>query len=140
MATVTHSQTKGQITFSTGFLAEILNIDWSGIKREVLDATNMSIAAAGGGTFGNKILIPSFYIDPGELAVEINFNPDTLPPIASAPETVTVKIGGDTTTQATWVGSGFMIEFAPKMPLDGKVMTATAKLKFSGSITITAGT
>lgn len=140
MATVTHSQTKGQITFSSGFLAEILNIDWSGIKREVLDATNMSIAAAAAGAFGNKISIPSFYVDPGEITVEINFNPDTLPPIASAAETTTVKVGGDTSAQATWVGSAFMYDFAPKMPMDGKVMTATCKIKFSGNVTVTAGT
>src|SRR5258708_30868457 len=138
MATSSDSQTKGVITFSSGFFAEILNIDWSGIKREILDVTNMGVAAAAGGTFGNKINIPSIYIDPGELSVEIQFNPDTLPPIASAAETVTVKMG-NAATQATWVGSGYMHEFAPKMPLDGKVMTASAKIKFSGAVTVTGG-
>ncbi len=139
MATSSHSQALGVITYSTSFLAEILNIDWSGIKREALDCTNMGVAAAGGGKFGNKLFIPSFYVDPGELSVEIQFQPDTLPPIASAAETVTVKLG-NSSTQASWAGSGFMVDFAPKAPLDGTVMRATCKIKFSGNITVTAGT
>ncbi|SRR5258708_4055734 len=138
MALVTHSQTKGSITFSTGFFAEILNIDWSGIKREVLDVTNMSVAAAGGGAFGNKISIPSIYIDPGELSVELQFNPDTLPPIGSASGAFTLTLGGDT-TPATWAGNGYLHDFSVKMPLDGTVMRATAKLKTTGAVTVTSG-
>jgi hypothetical protein len=137
MALVTHSQTKGAITFSSGFFAEIINIDWSGVKREVLDCTNMSIAASGA-SFGNKIFIPSVYIDPGELGIEINFNPDTIPPIGSAAGAFSLALGGDT-VQATWAGTGFLYEFAPKMPLDGKVMTATAKLRVTGAVTVTTG-
>ncbi len=136
MAVVTHSQAKGSITFSSGFFAEILNIDWSGIKREALEVTNMSVTAAAGGTFGNKIFIPSLYIDPGELGLEINFNPDTLPPIGAAASAFTVTLGGDT-TPATWAGNAFLTEFSFKAPLEGKVMTATAKLKWTGAVTVT---
>ena len=138
MATTSHSQALGVITFSSGFLAEILDIGISGIKRDILDCTNMSIAAAGGGKFGNKIFIPSFYVDPGDLTFEIQHQPDTLPPIASAAETVTVKLG-NSATQASWAGSGFMYDYAVKAPLDGTVMRATCKIKWTGNVTVTAG-
>lgn len=138
MSVVTHSQTKGSITFSSSFFLEILNIDWSGIKRDVLDATSMAVTAAAGSTFGNKLFIPSIYVDPGELTIEINFNPDTLPPIGGASGAFVLTLGGDT-TPATWSGTGYLHDFAPKMPMDGKVMTATCKLKCTSAVTVATG-
>ena len=139
MATSSHSQALGSITFSTGFFAEILDISHGGIKRDKIDCTNMATATTTTSTtLGNKIAIPSAYVDPGELTVEIQFNPDTKPPIDSAAASCTVKLG-NAATQAQWAGSAFLTEFSYKAPLDGTVMRASCKVVFTGVITITAG-
>lgn len=139
MATSSHSQTLGSITFQTGFFAEILDMQWGKIERQWIDATNMSITAASAGTFGNMVGFPSQYVNPGQLTVTVNFNPDTAIPIGAAAASCTVKMG-NSSTQASWAGSASMISFEPNMPLDGKPMTAKAVLAFSGAITETAGT
>jgi len=126
------------ITFSSGFFAQITRISWSGIQRVAIPTSHMGTAAAGAGIFGNATFIVGKIVDPGELTVEMSFNPDTLPPIASAAESTTVTMG-DSSTPATWVGSAFMTSFEPSLSLDEK-NSATAKIKFSGGVTRTAGT
>ena len=126
------------ITFSSGFFAQITDIQWSGIKRNAIETTHFGTALAGANKFGNRTFIVSKLNDPGELKVKFNFNPDTLPPIEGAAETVTVSVAGSA-TPATWAGSGFMTDLEVSMPMDG-VMEATATLKFSGNVTRTAGT
>lgn len=133
------SQARGVITFQTGFLATLLDFSWDNAKRESLDTTTMAQAAPGAGKFGNKTSIPSNLSDPGELTCEIQHNHDTKPPLDAAPETVTVK-AGDATTQAAWAATGYMTSYTPKGVLDGSVMKATCKIKFSGNVTVTAGT
>jgi hypothetical protein len=137
MATSAASITKGVITFETGFFAQITNIEWDGIERESVPTSHMGTAAAGANKFGNMTFIPSDLVDPGTLTVDFNFNPDTLPPIASAAATCTVAIG-DSATQATWAASGFMTSIKFTGPLGDK-MTAQAKVKLSGNVTRTAG-
>ena len=138
MATSAASQAKGAITFSSSFFAQITSLNWSGISREAFDTSHMGLSLAGSGKFGNMTKIPSKLNDPGKLEVEFNFNPDTLPPIEGAAETVTVTIG-DSSTPATWAGSGFMTEFSWEGPLQG-IMKGKATITFSGNVTRTAGT
>jgi len=125
------------ITFSSGFFAQITDVQWSGITRPAIKTSHMGTAAPAAGKFGNDTFIPGDLSDPGELQVEGHFNPDTLPPIDGAAETCTVSIPGSA-TPATWAGSAFMTNFEVGMPLEDK-MTFTATLKFSGNITRTAG-
>lgn len=121
------------ITFSSGFFARILNIDFDEFQRAALETSHMGLAAPSAGTFGNKTFIPGDLSDPGGIDVEIHLNPDTLPPIdaASGAFTITFPSG------ATWAGNGFMTGFKPTVPLEG-VMTAKCKLKFTGPVTRTA--
>lgn len=126
------------ITFASGFFAQITDFSHSGVKRKAQSTAHMGLAAAGAGTYGNEPFIPGKIIDPGGLDIEGHYNPDTLPPIGSAAETVTVSVPGST-VPATLAGSAFMTDFDVKGPLD-EVMKFTAKLKFSGAITRTAGT
>lgn len=130
--------TGAAITFSSGFFAEVLNIDWSGISRESIDTTHFGTTQASAGEFGSRTFIPGDLSDPGELSVEMHFNPDDDVPIESVAETVTLTfdlVAGDT-TPANWEGTGFMTSFDVGMPLEDK-MTATAVIKFSGNITMT---
>lgn len=114
------------ITFSSGFMAEILSVNHSGISREAIDDTHM-------GTTTARSFQPSDLYDPGELSVELQFDEDTKPPIDGATETITVTFPSG----ATWAADGFMTDFEYSDPLEDK-MTATATLKFTGDITVTA--
>ena len=115
------------ITFDTGFFAEILSVNWSGISRAVIDTTHM-------GTTTAMTYTPGDLIDPGELQVEIAFAPGTAPPWDSVAETVTVT--WPDAGAATWAASGFMSGFEATGTIEER-MTATGTLKLSGDITIT---
>ena len=115
------------ITFATGFFAEILSVDWSGIEREDIDSTHMGTATA-------RTFEPSDLYDPGELSVTMHHAPATTPPISSAAETITVTFPDS--GAATWAASGYMKSYEITSELEGKI-EATAVLKFSGAITIT---
>lgn len=138
MATSAASQAMAAITFSSGFFAQIIDWDWDGIERKAIDTSHQGLSLAGTGKFGNMTRIPSKLNSPGTLTVNLSFNPDTLPPIESAAETVTLTIG-DSSTRATWAGSGFMTSYKATGPLEDR-MTATAVITFSGNVTRTAGT
>ncbi len=125
--------TGSSISFNSTYFAQILDISWSGVSRAAIDTSHFGIAAVTA-DFGNKTFLPGDHSDPGELTVEFNFNPDTAPPIDAAKEstTVTFKDG------ATWTGSAFMTDFSFSCPYEDR-MTATATLKFTTEITMSAG-
>ena len=125
MATITTGLT---VTYQSGFFAEIIDFNWTGISRESVDTTNFS-------TTGGRTSIPSTLYDPGELAVELLFDPETDPttPIAAAAETVTVTYADDL-PPSTMAASGYMTGFEIAGPLEDR-MTATATLKLTGTIT-----
>lgn len=129
------------VTFGTsGYTAEVVDVAWNGIARNSIETSHMGTAAAGAGTFGNRTFIPGHLSDPGEIRLSVHFNPDTLPPIDAAKETVTIQYdesGGDT-TGASWAATGFVTGFEIAAPLDDK-MTADVTVKLSGNVTRTAG-
>lgn len=137
MASSAVSLARATITFQSGFFAQILDWDIDDITRAAIETSHQGLASAGAGKFGNMTYIASFLVNPGKLKVKLHFNPDTLPPIATAAETVTIAMG-DSTTQATYAGTGFMSSFKITGPLDGK-MTADAEIQFSGNVTKTSG-
>lgn len=116
------------ITYQTGFLAEILDYNWSGIERVSIETTHM-------GTTGGRTYMPGTLYDPGEIQVELAFDPEESPvtPITAAAETVTVTYA-DTAPASTMEASGFMTNFEIQGPLEDR-MTATATLKLTGVIT-----
>lgn len=112
------------VTFSTGFLAEILNGKWTGYERKSIDTSHM-------GTTTAMTFTPGSLADPGQLECEILFDAGTKPPINSAAESVTVTYSD----ASTWAASGFMTNFDWESPLEDR-MTATATIKFSGDVTV----
>ncbi len=116
------------VTYQSGFLAEIVDFGWSGISRESIPTSNM--ASSGAMTF-----LPAKLYDPGELRVELLFDPEQSPvtPITAAAETVTVTYA-DAAPASTMAASGFMTNFEIAGPLEDR-MTATATLKLSDAIT-----
>jgi hypothetical protein len=121
--------TGATIAFQTGFFAEILSLEWSGIAREPIETSHA-------GTSTWKTFIPGRLSDPGELSVELHLDADTAAPINAAAETITVTLpsngAGDT---STWSASGFMTSFSFSAPMEDK-QTATATIKFTGAITV----
>ncbi len=122
------------ITFQTGFFACIRVTNITGITRESID-TSCSNTSGGHMTF-----MPSDLHDFGSLEIEMLFDPEEKPPIDQAAESVTLTFpikSGDT-NPATWAFSGFMTDFSGAVPYND-VMTASATIKVSGDITVTAG-
>lgn len=120
MSTLGHGTT---ITFSTGFLGTITNLQWTGIERT-------AVANSHFGTTGGRSFEPADLVDPGELVVEIQHQTTVTPPIGSAAETVTIT-WPDTETHAA---SGFMTGYEINA-VDEEVVTATARIKLTGAIT-----
>lgn len=127
------------ITFQSGLFAEIRGVRRSGLARDSLETTHM------GSTNGWRTFMPSDLKDPGEIEVDLLFDPATKmaaikTAIAAAAETITITypIKSGHTNPATDACSGFMTSFDSDDPHDA-IMTGTAKLKLTGEPTFTAG-
>ena len=114
------------IAFSSGFFAEVVGLRHTGIERPAIDQSHF-------GSTNARSFRPGDLYDPGELEVELNFAPGTAPPFNGAAETCTVTHPDSGTS--TWAASAFMTGFEYGAPLEDK-QTATARLKFSGEITV----
>ena len=111
---------------TSGFTAEILDVNWPSITRETVDVTHQ-------GTTGARIHSPTDLYDGGEFSFDLHFNPDTTPPTETPQEEITIT----GPSLATWVFNAHGIGYSPTTPLEGKMM-CTATFKVSGEINITA--
>ena len=123
------------IAFGTsGFTAEILDINGTAIEREVIDSSHH-------GTSVWRTFIPGDLANPGESTFEFHFDPDEQPPVNAAAETITITFplptGG--ITAATFACSGFISSWEWNVPFEDK-MTGTATIKWSGLPTWTDST
>lgn len=129
------------VVFGTsGFSAQLLDVSGPGFKRESVPTFHMGTTAdPGAGKAGSQTHMPVDLVDPGELSMEIHFNPSTTPPLHKVAESITITfpVPAGLTNPATWVGSGFITSYEPKIPLEGK-MTGSLVVKLTGPVTITA--
>jgi len=116
---------------TTSFTAEIIGVNGNDVSREVIETSHLS-------TTTWKTFMPGDLTDPGELELEIAFDPDDTPPHTNAAETVTVTFPTPTgkTSGATLACSMFLTSWNWGAPLEGK-MTANITLKCSGTPTWT---
>ena len=135
MASPTVNIGSGTSIAGNDYTGELLNVSWSGISRPAIKTTHMSTTAAAQ-NFGEDTYIPGDFADPGELTLELNFNPDSTPPVqqADVAATITVTWNGG----ATWACDGFMTGFELNCPMEEK-MTCSATYKLTGDVTIVAG-
>jgi len=136
-----HGQTLGTVTLTYSddvFSWEILKLDWDGIHRDSIEVTSMNVEPTegnGNDNFGNKQFIPSAYVDPGHLVLQVNHNPTQPIPIADilklGPTDIDVYLGPATTTQEHFNALGFITDYKIDGPLDGKVVTATITIKLT---------
>lgn len=121
------------ITFSSGFMAWITDVSFSGMRREALETTNSATTSA-------RTFIPEKLVNYGEMRVSLQLKTSADPPIEGAAESITItwpmETGG--TTAPTWTGTGFMTAYEATAPING-IMTATATIKITGTLTFTAG-
>jgi len=113
------------IVFGTsGFTAEITDVTPPGAERGKVDTSHQ-------GTTNFKTFSPEDLVEWGAAEFEINFNPDTDPPVEAVPETVTITFPAGT----TWAFTGWMSSYKPQAPhLD--LMVATVGLEITGDIVI----
>lgn len=124
------------ITFGTSaWAAQLIGVNWNGISRESILTAIMS-------TVGGRTFIPSDTYDPGEVVLEVAWDPDVPPPVVfngpTVPETVTITFpipsGGN--VGGKLAASMFITGFEINDPWEER-MTATVTLKASGDITQT---
>ena len=126
------------VTFATsGFTAQLVNLTINGIARTSVPTSHMGTVAAPENTFGNMTFMPGDLSDPGELVMEVHFNPDTEPPIDQPAEVINIDfhIVGDDQENTAWDTNGFVTNYEVGTPLEDK-MTATLTVKLTGNITI----
>lgn len=114
--------TKTTVAFSSGFLAEIRDVTLPGQTRP-------SIKTSHNGTTDFDTFIPGDLVDPGELEVQMLFDPTKDPPIDQPAESITVTLRDGT----TWVFTGFLTNYRPTAPFED-LATAQATIKVSGAI------
>jgi hypothetical protein len=135
----THGQTLGTITGFTDFPLQILKLDWGGIKREAIEVTNMNVQpTTTAQNFGNKMFIPSAYVDPGELKLQVLHDPTVAFPITDpdliGPQDLVIMLGPADSTQETFNVFGFVTAYDIDGPLDGKALTATMTVKLTDAV------
>jgi len=121
------------IVFGTsGFTAEITDINGQGIARESINTSHH-------GTIAWHTFIPSDLVNPGTTTLEFNFDPDAQPPVTAAAETITITfpVPSGLTNGATAAGTGFIESWEWGAPLEEK-MVGTAVIKWSALPTWTA--
>jgi hypothetical protein len=115
------------LTFGTsGWTGYITNMNFSGMSRGALNTSHQ------GTTDGMMTFGPADLADPGGLAVDFFFNPDTGLLIDNAAETVTLTWP----STATWAFTGFATGFTVT-GTHNQYLTGTMNLKASGLIAIT---
>ena len=125
------------VTFGTsGITANITDVGWSGLSRESVPTSHM-------GTTGGMTYTPADLYDPGELTLEVQFDPDKNyeVDIARVAETITVTfpLASGQSTASAWSATGFITGIEWDDPLEG-LMTGTITCKMSGAITTTPST
>jgi hypothetical protein len=116
------------ITFASGFIAEILDLNLEGLgEREAVRTSHFGTAG------GFHTYEPSGLAQPGRVVATIGFNPLTPPPYTGAAETVTIDFPGSSVND--WAASGFMVGMSAAIPHVERA-TAEVTLQMSGAWTI----
>lgn len=122
------------IAFGTSsFTADIIETpEFEEFTRTAIETTDHNV------TNGYRTFIPGDLLDPGGFNWQINFDPDTQPPISAAAETITITfpVPSGSSNGATFACTGFLTSWRPIMPIDDR-MTASINVKFSGEPTWT---
>lgn len=135
---LSHGQTLGTVTGLTTNALQILKLDWDDIDRKAIEVTNMNVQPTTGTGFGNTIHIPSCYVNPGTLKLNVNHDPTMQIPITDpsdvGPVSLTITLGPAYSTQETFVVLGFVTKYKITGPLDGAAVTADVEIKLTDAV------
>ena len=130
--------TGATVTFGTSSRTfNIVSVGHDDIGRESIETTHR-------GTTSARSFIPGDLYDPGGLELEIQLDPNldttNIPPFDQAAETITVTqpVQSGDATAGKIAGTGFVQSFSYNDPVED-LITGTVSVKFSGALTITAG-
>lgn len=121
---------------SSTYTAEIVSVDWAGVNRPTVETTQMGTdTTPGSTTFGNSTHIPVSIADPGQITIEVYFNPDLTPPMvpATVADSETIQLTFPTLgeeTPANWSCEGFCEDYSVNCPLED-LMTATLVIQLT---------
>jgi len=113
------------VTFESGFLAEIVDINPAELSRISIPTSHQ------GTTNDTHTFKPGKLSDPGEFSCDIAFDPETEPPINEAISEIVVTFANSGV--ATMTFDGFMTTAAISAPLEDRMMLAVT-IKITGPI------
>ena len=123
------------VVFATSaFTAQLTEVTPFSAEREAIGTTHLGTTATPSGDFGAMTSIPADLTKAGQLSIKGHFNPDTLPPIEEAAETVTITFGSG----ATLIFTGFMVSYTPGGFTFNQKMEFDAVVEISGAASPTA--
>lgn len=126
---------------TSSYDADLISVAWGGVVRASVESTPMDLATAPA-TFGNSThLSASGHVDPGELTVEVFFDPALTPPIVPGTvafsEVITLTFPTPPAgSNVTWIVDGFCTGFSCNAPFED-MMTATLTVKLTAETQIT---
>jgi len=130
------------IAFGTSsFAGLITDITLPSADRPALETTHMGTAAGAEHTNASwRTYIPSDLASWSGCRVSIHYDPDLLPPIDEAAETITIQFqpGAGQSTGASVVFTGFMTTYGGNASMDD-IASGDYELQVSGDINITPG-
>ena len=115
---------------TANFAPDITSFTYSGLSRDDIDMSHLGLSANSAMEFE-----PSDLYDPGELTLELNFDPNAAVrvPWVGATETVTITFADS----ETFAGSAYVKAFEFTGETNNK-LTATCTVKFAAAITYSA--
>lgn len=118
------------IAFGTStYTAQLTGLQTPQFTRKVLNTTTLS-------TTGQRTSIPGKLIDTEPFDISVYFDPDDIPPISAAAETITITFpvpsGGS--TGATLAGTGFLVSWVlnEQTEEEDSPMSATLTIRYDG--------
>lgn len=118
------------VAYDSSFFGSATSIEWSDITRESIPTSTLA-------TTGGKTFQASETYDPGTMTIEGFIAPGVTPTIISTSASETATLTFTNADLSTWAATGFIDQYsAQASDADGRV-TYTARIKLSGTITIT---
>ncbi len=123
----------------TSWVAEVTEVRWTGVQRAHLDTSHLLTPVdVGPNQFANRTFRPQKLTDPGQLVLNVHFNPNGQKvPLDEQEETIEVHFPREENdaTAAVWSAKGFMTGMDITIQVE-QLMVATITIKLSGHVTM----
>ena len=113
----------------SGYFSSIVAFSIAGVNRPAVDVTTYADAGA-------RIFDPSDVWDPGQVTVQIQFDPATLPSLLAGDAKETGTITWSNAAGTTWAADAFMVDFSVETGMEERNL-ADCTLQISGDWVVT---